>query len=435
VARTSSGFEVLAVDGRDDIGGIDVDAAVVDHLEKVCSGRDPEAWRRLANPSTVEERRAKQQLWDDVRVAKERLSRNPAADLLIPLADVEVHLTRDELEALAEPILAQTVRVTQGVLRWANVAEGRIAGVFLVGGSSRIPLVSTLLHRALGEAPVVIEQPELVVAEGSVVAGALTVGLRAPAAPGPTTGLLPKIPADAWGAAGPPAAILTTPAGPAAAVLPAGGLLAEPVRSVSPAGGSLSPVRPTMPEGATTAERAIPVDPWAATAEPLTPTPHPEPLTLTPLAQPAPLAGPSSPGPSSPAPSSPGPFSPAPSSRGFRSIPTAPTRPLPRMDQPVPPQQQRERPAAGSVPRSPYPQARAQPARTAPRRRGRVRRVVIALLITLLLIAVPIVTGVVAYRIAKGESPLPSHLLGDRGGYSLGHGRDAKMAHVMVTRR
>jgi hypothetical protein len=468
-----------------------VDAAVIDHLEKVCSARDPEAWKRLATPSTVEERRAKQLLWDDVRVAKERLSRNPAADLLIPLAGIEVHLTRSELEALAEPILAQTVRVTQGVLRWANVAEGRIAGVFLVGGSSRIPLMSTLLHRALGEAPVVIEQPELVVAEGSVVAGALSVGLSAPAGPGPATGLLPKIPADAWGAAGPPAAVLSSPAlsaggpppghsggsgpggpaGPAGQITPVGPSGGPGPDPGGPAVGPAGPVWQAMPEGSTTAERAIPVDPWAATGEPLTPTPHPEPLTLTPRSEPstpAPSARPVSPAPSSAVPSpqdyasppgsvSPGPVSPGAPAQARTSGrvivpgaqppgrsrspeagapvgPTAPTWALPRTDQPAPARQRQERPAARSAPRSSYPQKRAQPARTAPRRRGRVRRVIVALLITLLLVAVPIIAGVIAYRIAKGESLLPSRL-GDRGGYSVSHGQDARLTHVIVTRQ
>src|SRR5205814_2200040 len=32
VARTGQGFDVLAVDGRDDIGGLDIDAAIVAHL-------------------------------------------------------------------------------------------------------------------------------------------------------------------------------------------------------------------------------------------------------------------------------------------------------------------------------------------------------------------------------------------------------------------
>jgi actin-like ATPase involved in cell morphogenesis len=181
VARTAEGFEVLAVDGRDDIGGLDVDAALVSHLFEA-------GWERLMEPATLEERRAQRQLWDEVRIAKERLSRNQSADFVVPLLNREVHLTRDELETVARPVLDQTVQVTRGLLRWAELPEGRLAGVFLVGGASRIPLVATLLHRALGEAPVVIEQPELVVAEGSILADAALLA-TGPAAPGPTAEL------------------------------------------------------------------------------------------------------------------------------------------------------------------------------------------------------------------------------------------------------
>ncbi len=181
VARTSAGFEVLAVDGRDDLGGLDIDAAIVEHLRT-------EQWQPLLEPTKIEQRRAQRQLWDDVRIAKERLSRSQSADFVVPLLDVEAHLTRDELDRIARPVLDQTVRITKNLLDWAALPDGQLAGVFLVGGASRIPLVATLLHRELGEAPVVIEQPELVVAEGSILADAalLTTG---PAAPGLTSEL------------------------------------------------------------------------------------------------------------------------------------------------------------------------------------------------------------------------------------------------------
>jgi molecular chaperone DnaK (HSP70) len=172
VARTADGgFEVLAVDGRGDIGGLDIDAAIVAHLGRLCASRDPDNWARLTTPSTVEDRRYRRLLWDDVRVAKERLSRAQSADLVLPLLNIDVHLTREELDRLAQPLLEQTVQVTQGAMRWAQQRDPRpTAGVFLVGGASRIPLMATLLHRAIGEPPVAIEQPELVVAEGSLFA-------------------------------------------------------------------------------------------------------------------------------------------------------------------------------------------------------------------------------------------------------------------------
>src|SRR5205085_12623150 len=85
VARTASGFEVLAVDGRDDIGGIDVDNAIVAHIGTIAAEQDAALWARLLHPATVEDRRARRMLWDDARVAKERLSRQPSADLTVPL--------------------------------------------------------------------------------------------------------------------------------------------------------------------------------------------------------------------------------------------------------------------------------------------------------------------------------------------------------------
>jgi hypothetical protein len=60
----------------------------------------------------------------------------------------------------------------------------------LVGGATRMPLVASLLHGALGFVPEVIEQPELVVA-----AGCLDPLIAQPAAPGPAPALPPLRPA------------------------------------------------------------------------------------------------------------------------------------------------------------------------------------------------------------------------------------------------
>src|SRR3954452_24418443 len=62
VARTAEGFEVLAVDGRDDLGGLDIDAALVEHVGTFCAERDPAIWQRLTEPATLEDRRAQRQL-------------------------------------------------------------------------------------------------------------------------------------------------------------------------------------------------------------------------------------------------------------------------------------------------------------------------------------------------------------------------------------
>src|SRR6185369_12103693 len=74
----------------------------------------------------------------------------------------------DEFEAAVQPLLARTVRTTGALIRYANLTQENIAGLLLVGGSSRVPLVATLLHRSLNIAPVATEQPELIVAEGAL---------------------------------------------------------------------------------------------------------------------------------------------------------------------------------------------------------------------------------------------------------------------------
>ncbi|MDW5324546.1 Hsp70 family protein [Plantactinospora sp. KLBMP9567] len=168
VRHTAGGFEVLATDGLDDVGGLDIDAALVTALGEVYRTRDESAWSRLLQPTGAADRRASRAFWDDVRVGKELLSRAPTALLHVPIVDEEALLGREQLERLAEPILERTVSVAVRVLATAGVAPAELAGLFLVGGASRMPLVGTLLHRRLGIPPVLVDQPELVVASGSV---------------------------------------------------------------------------------------------------------------------------------------------------------------------------------------------------------------------------------------------------------------------------
>ncbi|THV41860.1 Hsp70 family protein [Glycomyces buryatensis] len=167
VRRSPSGFDTVALDGRNDLGGLDIDAALINHLGETYGAH--EGWSRLVGPMTITERRHFREFQDEIRSAKERLSRHQQADIAIPILDVEAHLTRTELEKIAEPHLERTIQVTQGVIRSAGLDLAQSAGLFLVGGASRMPLVATMLHRALGVPATVLDQPEVVVAEGSVL--------------------------------------------------------------------------------------------------------------------------------------------------------------------------------------------------------------------------------------------------------------------------
>jgi hypothetical protein len=211
VRGTADGMEILASDGQADLGGIDLDALVVDLVREGVAATDPASWARLCAPATVADRRHFRLLWEAARQAKESLSRRPTATVAVPLLDREVHITREQFERAAGPVLALTVDQTVGMLRRAGLRPGELAGVLLVGGATRTPLVATLLHRATGTPPTVLDQPELVVAEGALRNG------RRNAAPPPRASS-----ADVPATAGVPATA-SPPAGAPPSGLPASG--------------------------------------------------------------------------------------------------------------------------------------------------------------------------------------------------------------------
>ena len=216
----NGGFEVLSSEGLPDAGGLDVDAAIVGYLGRSFEGHNTEEWERITQPETENDRRAAWQLWEDARLAKEMLSRAATTYVHVPMLDESVPIGREQLEQLARPILDRTVTATQLAVTSAGITNSQLAAIFLVGGSSRIPLAATLLHRAFGLAPTAIEQPELVVAEGSLylapprtgramVAGAAGLG---PSAPVSVSG--PPVPARP--VSGPPVPVPRSSSGPPA---------------------------------------------------------------------------------------------------------------------------------------------------------------------------------------------------------------------------
>ncbi|MFC3496046.1 Hsp70 family protein [Glycomyces rhizosphaerae] len=163
-------LRTLAVGGLDDLGGLDIDMALAAHLGRVVAGRDPELWRRLFEPETTADLRDRLAFWGEVRAAKEMLSRTSTAPVALPGHNpMGLHLTRDELTSLADPLVARAVDETRRTLERAGVDPVELTALLLVGGSSRMPLVATRLHARLGIAASVPEQPELPVAFGALL--------------------------------------------------------------------------------------------------------------------------------------------------------------------------------------------------------------------------------------------------------------------------
>ncbi|MEV0648264.1 Hsp70 family protein [Phytomonospora sp. NPDC050363] len=182
VRREAGGFQPLAYRGMDDFGGVDLDALVIAQVGASVRDADPQAWRRLTVPETTADKRCLQAFWDHARGAKESLSRRSHVQILVPITDKDTTVSREAFEHDARATLQRTVDTTRAVMREAHVEAGDVAGVFLVGGSTRVPMVATLLHQGLGIAPTIIEQPETVVAEGALVATAAPAARPAPLA-------------------------------------------------------------------------------------------------------------------------------------------------------------------------------------------------------------------------------------------------------------
>src|SRR4051794_39494314 len=141
---------VAASGGLDDLGGLDLDAALVDHLATSLSTAEPDAWAALTDPMSLAQWRARRQVWDDGRGAREMLSRAASAPVPVPGVEHAVRLARDELEAAVDPLLRRGVAEAAVVIKAAGSSPAELAGLFLVGGSSRVPMVARLLHAELG---------------------------------------------------------------------------------------------------------------------------------------------------------------------------------------------------------------------------------------------------------------------------------------------
>ncbi|GAA3205721.1 Hsp70 family protein [Dactylosporangium siamense] len=254
VRHSPDGFTVVGAGGLQDIGGLDIDATLVEHVGAHLRRSDPAVWQRLQAPVTAQDRRDRRLFWEDVRGAKEMLSRTAAAPISVPGIEAALHLTRDELEALVEPMLRQTIAETSRVVASCRLAPNQLTGIMLVGGSSRVPLVARMLHRALGVVPTVLEQPELPVAEGAVVHPAELTGTSATGTAS-VAGQLPRqtSPGVAYQTQGYPAQQLTGQSGVVYGTQPTS---APPVSPASPHS-PVSPVSPVSPADAPVS--AVPV--------------------------------------------------------------------------------------------------------------------------------------------------------------------------------
>lgn len=176
VSVLDSEHRILADGSLSDVGGLDVDQALLEHIGRAISHKDPAGWQRLLRPVTVDDHRARLGLREELRLAKEDLSELPQVEVLMPEPFEKVVVTRGELEALIRPSLIRSAELLITTVQKAGVTPEH---VYLVGGSCRMPLVAQVIAEKVGIVPTNPDHPETIVASGAQVVDRATITLKA----------------------------------------------------------------------------------------------------------------------------------------------------------------------------------------------------------------------------------------------------------------
>jgi molecular chaperone DnaK (HSP70) len=163
--KRGQAFEILGTpEGIEGLGGIDFDEAVFGHVDRALEGRVSQI-----NPDDPAAVSAVVRLRQECVLAKEALSADTETviPVLLPSGPTEVRLTRGEFEEMVRPSIAATIQSLRRALRSADVDPTDLSAVLLVGGSSRIPLVSQLVSADLGRPTAVDIHPKYGVALGA----------------------------------------------------------------------------------------------------------------------------------------------------------------------------------------------------------------------------------------------------------------------------
>jgi len=170
--KEGKNFTVKSTFGNNSLGGIDFDNLLRD---KVIDKFEAESGIDFRSDPIL-----MQQLSEVTERAKIELSSRDSALIAMPFISSggkPVHLsytiTRREFDALIEPLLKETVKLTLNAVKEAEFGISGIDSLVLSGGSSRIPLVRTFLKRALGLDEVAMVNPDEIVATGAALQGQL----------------------------------------------------------------------------------------------------------------------------------------------------------------------------------------------------------------------------------------------------------------------
>lgn len=160
-------FQVLATHGDTRLGGDDLDALILAHVVERAGLGEIDATARI-------------RLMAEAERVKLALSESEQTVFRVPFYDgsrsVEAAITREELEKLAAPWIAKTLRLCRQALADAVLKPEDLSAVVIVGGSTRMPAVRRAVAELFGREPDISQHPDEAIALGATIQGGVLGG-------------------------------------------------------------------------------------------------------------------------------------------------------------------------------------------------------------------------------------------------------------------
>ena len=169
-------FEVVATAGDNRLGGDDFDQKIMDYLV--------DEFKKENAIDLSKDRMAMQRLKEAAEKAKIELSSLQKTSISLPFITsgaagplhMDYELTRSKFDALTQPLVDKTIKLTKQAMADAGFSNSDIDKVILVGGSTRIPAVVEAIKNLSGKEPFKGINPDECVAIGAAIQGGVLAG-------------------------------------------------------------------------------------------------------------------------------------------------------------------------------------------------------------------------------------------------------------------
>lgn len=168
--------EVKSVDGDSHLGGRDIDQQIIKFIA--------DKFKAETGIDVMKDTLALQRIDEAAEKAKHELSTQSESEIFLPFLaagqdgpkNLQMKLTRAELENLARPFVERAIEITKRALENSPFKKEEIHDVILVGGQTRMPMIIEAVKNLFGKDPNRSINPDEVVALGAAVQAGVLQG-------------------------------------------------------------------------------------------------------------------------------------------------------------------------------------------------------------------------------------------------------------------